>query len=320
VNPDDVILVAGGAETSLGKAIARHLERSGYTAMFAPDEQELQLRDRSVVAAFFERVHPRYVFCVAGRSGGIEANRRHPATLMLDNLAVETNVLSSARSTGVEKLLYLASSCVYPREAGQPLHVRSLFTSALEPTNEAYAVAKLAGIALCKAIREEDGLPFVSAIPANMFGPDDDFSEDGSHVIGALIRRMHAAVVEGQPAVVLWGTGTPRREFVPVDDVASAAVHVMEHYSGVEPINLGGGVDLSIAELAREVAAVVGFRGRIEFDPSRPDGMPRKVLDSTALFELGWTPRISFRDALNGAYEGFREQLAHNAQLVGGAT
>lgn len=309
----DAVFVAGGAESVLGRAIVRQLRAAGHTSVLAPTPSELPLDDSRAVTAFFERARPRFVFHAAGRSGGIEANRRHPATLMLDNLAKETNVLSAARKSRVEKLVYLASSCCYPRDAEQPMHPRSLFTGPLEPTNEAYGTAKLAGIVLCRAIAQEDGLAFIPAIPANLFGPDDDFSEAESHVVAALIRRMHNAVVDGSPSVTLWGTGTPRRELVYVDDVASAAIHVLHHDTDRDPINLGGGDDLSIAELAHEVAAVTGFRGAIEFDPTRPDGMPRKVLDSTRLFELGWRPSIAFRQALADTYEGFKKQLAVHA-------
>ncbi len=313
MNRSDAIFVAGGAESLLGRAIVRRLAASGFTSLLAPGRDELPLTDGRAVAAFLERTRPRYVFHAAGRSGGIEANRRFPATLMIDNLAAETNVLSSARAIGVDKLVYLASSCCYPRDAEQPMHPRSLFTGPLEPTNQAYGMAKLSGVALCRAIRDEDGLAFVAAIPANTFGPEDDFSEEDSHVVGALIRRMHFAAAEGARSVRLWGTGTPRRELVPVEDVASAAIHVMMHYGDPDPINLGGGSDLSIAELAREVADVVGYHGAIEFDPSRPDGMPRKALDSSRLFELGWRPSIALRKALVDTYEGFKRQLAVHA-------
>lgn len=313
MRPGDAIFVAGGAESILGRAIVRRLTKDGYSSVIAPSRAELALDDRRAVAAFFDREKPRFVIHAAGRSAGIEGNRRFPATLMIDNLAGQTNVFSCARAAGVEKLLYLASSCCYPRDARQPMHPRSLFTGPVEPTNAAYATAKLAGITLCRAIAEEDGLSFVSAIPANMFGPEDDFSEQESHVVGALIRRMHFAAAERAPSVTLWGTGAPRRELVHVDEIASAAIHVMKHYNESEPINLGGGADLSIAELAREIAAVVGFKGSIEFDSSRPDGMPRKLLDSTRLFELGWKPSIPFRQALVDTHEGFKSQLTVHA-------
>lgn len=308
-----MIFVAGGAESLLGRAIVRALHKSGYTSILAPTADELPLHDGRAVSAFFERFRPRRVFHAAGRSGGIEENRRYPATLMIDNLAAETNVLSAARASRVEKLVYLASSCCYPRDAEQPMHPRSLFSGPLEPTNEAYGTAKLAGIVLCRAVAQEDGLSFIPAIPANMFGPEDDFGETSSHVVGALFRRMHVAKAEGARSVTLWGTGAARRELVHVDDVAAAAIHVMQHYADTDPINLGGGTDVSIAELAREIAGVTGFEGRIEFDATYPDGMPRKLLDSTRLFELGWSPSISFREALVHTYEGFKNQLAVHA-------
>lgn len=311
MKPGDVIFVAGGAGTIHGAAITCALRNAGYHSVL--DGEGLSLDDANAVAAFFARTRPRFVFHAAGKSGGIEANRRYPATLMLDNLAVIANVFSAARATRVEKLVYLASSCCYPRDAAQPMQPSSLFTGPVEPTNAAYASAKLSGITMARAIRDEDGLSFIAAIPANTFGPDDDFSEEESHVIGALIRRMHFAVEERAPSVTLWGTGAPRREFLPVDDVASAAIHVMNHYNGAEPINLGGGVALSIAELAREIADVVGFKGAIEFDPSRPDGMPRKVLDATPLLDLGWKPSIPFRKALLETYDGFKSTLGVHA-------
>jgi len=308
VKSDDVIFVAGGADTILGRAITRSLRAAGYTSVL--DGEGLQLDDANAVTSFFSRTRPRRIFHAAGCSGGIEANRRYPASLMLDNLAAITNVFAAARASRIEKLVYLASSCCYPRNAPQPMHPSSLFTGPVEPTNEAYASAKLSGITLCRAIHDEDGLSFIAAIPANTFAPDDDFSEEDSHVIGALIRRMHFAVEERASSVTLWGTGSPRREFLPVDDIASAAIHVMNRYAGPEPINLGGGVDLSIAELAAEIADVVGFKGAIQFDPSKPDGMPRKVLDAARLFDLGWKPSIPFRKALADTYDGFKSTLA----------
>jgi len=313
VTPGNVVFVAGGTDTVLGRAIVRQLRDLNHDAVLAPTSDELPLHDVRAVEAFFAKTRPRYVFHAAGKSGGIEANRRHPATLMLDNLAAEASVLSVARAHRVEKLVYLASSCSYPRDARQPMQPQSLGTGPLEPTNEAYGTAKVAGIVLCEAIHDEDGLPFIAAIPANAFGPDDDFSEEESHVIGALIRRMHWARETGAPSVTIWGSGAPRREFLYCDDVASAAVFVMQHYSGRDPINLGGGVDLSIAELAAEIAGVVGYGGAIQFDRTRPDGMPRKALDSAPLFDLGWRPSIPFRDALVRTYEGFKQQIAVHA-------
>jgi GDP-L-fucose synthase len=257
------------------------------------------------VERLFDDHRPAYVFLVAGKSGGITANQRRPAELMLDNLLVESLILSAAHRHGVQKLLYLASACCYPKHAEQPMRVESLMTGPLEPTSEAYALAKLAGITLCAAMRREHGDRFISAIPANIFGPGDDFSPEDSHVVAALIRRMHDAKALGQPSLDIWGTGHPRREFLFVDDVADACVFLMDHYDEDAPINIGGGVDLSIRELAEIIQGVTGYQGRLRFDETKPDGMPRKVLDSAPLLARGWRPRMDVRGAVKATYESF---------------
>ncbi len=241
----------------------------------------------------------------AGKSGGILPNQRYPADLMLDNLLVECNVIRVACQHRVKKLLYLASSCCYPRHCPQPMRVESLLTGSLEPTNEAYAVAKIAGIKLCQAYRQQYGANFIIGIPANAFGPGDDFSPEDSHVIAALIRKMHEAKRKDAPTVDIWGTGTPRREFIFADDLADACLFVMQEYDGTEPINLGGGTDLSIGELAQLTKEVVGYEGELHFDTSRPDGMPLKVLDSSPLMAMGWKPETSFEKALSATFEVF---------------
>ena len=252
---------------------------------------------------------PEYVFFAAGKSGGIGANVHFPADLMLDNLLSAAHVIDAAHRHGVRKLLYLASSCSYPKLCPQPMRVADLLSGPPEPTNEAYAVAKLAGIKLCQAYRRQYRDDFIVGIPANAFGPGDDFSLENSHVIAALIRKMHAAAQRGDERMEVWGTGSARREFIFADDLADACTHVMCGYSEDDPINLGGGPVLSIGELAEIVRRVVGFAGRLEFDPSKPDGMPMKGLESSRLASLGWQPQVGFADALGITYQWYLEHF-----------
>jgi len=301
---DSRIFVAGG-QTLIGAEIVHELERQGYTNIVGTPGEEPDLTDAAQVDAFFAQTAPGYVFLAAGKSGGIGANQKHPAELMLDNLLVECHIIHSAYRHGVKKLLYLASSCCYPRHCPQPMRVESLLTGLLEPTNEAYAVAKIAGIKLCQAYHQQYGANFVVGIPANVFGPNDDFSLEESHVIAALIRKIHDAKTFGAPFVEIWGTGTPRREFIFADDLADACLVVMQEYEGAEPINLGGGTDVSIVDLANLVKEVVGYEGKLRFDPSRPDGMPLKILDSTLLLAMGWRPATPFREALLATFQAF---------------
>jgi GDP-L-fucose synthase len=303
------IHVAGG-QTLIGAAILRELERQGYANIVGRPGEEPELTDAAQVDAFFARTTPEYVFLAAGKSGGIKANQKYPAELMLDNLLVGCHIIYSAYRHGIKKLLYLASSCSYPKNCPQPMQVESLLTGPLEPTNEAYALAKVAGIKLCQAYRQQYGANFISGIPANAFGPGDDFSPEDSHVIAALIRKMHEAKEQGQEVIEIWGTGSPRREFIFADDLADACVFVMNKYDGAQPINLGCGLDMSIAELALAVKEVTGFQGQIHFDASKPDGMPVKLLDSSKLNALGWRPRVSFHSALLETYEWFLESCA----------
>jgi len=308
MNKGDRILVAD-ARTLIGAALLRQLERRGYSNVIGAGGEESDLTDAAQVEGFFAKTAPEYVFVAAGKSSGIEGNRKRPAELMLDNLLVECNVIHSAYRHGVKKLLYLASSCCYPKHCPQPMRVESLLTGPLEATNEAYAVAKIAGIKLCQAYRQQYGVPFIVGIPANVFGPGDDFSLEDSHVIPALIRKVYAAKASGVPSVKLWGTGTPRREFIFADDLGDACLFVMQEYDGAEPINLGGGIDLSIAELAELVKEVVGYPGELHFDTSRPDGMPLKALDSSRLIAMGWRPATPFRDAMSATCAWFRETI-----------
>jgi GDP-L-fucose synthase len=304
------VFVAGG-NTLYGHALLEVLRAEGFANVVGAGRGEPDLADADATEAFFARERPECVFLCAGRSGGIGLNRAEPVELMRDNLLVVLSVLGAACRHGVAKLVYLASSCAYPKHAPQPLEVESLGTGPMEPTSEAYSTAKLAGWKLCEAYRREYGCRFVTAFPANCFGPHDDFTADGGHVIPALIRRAHDAKLRGDTELAVWGTGTPRREFVYSRDLARACLFVARNYDGDAPINLGGGADLSIAEVARGVAEVVGFRGRVVFDASKPDGAPLKALDSSPLLGMGWRPESDFRSALAETYRWF---LRHDAR------
>lgn len=298
------IYVAGG-ETLIGATILRALRQQGYTNVVGGRDAEPNLTDGTAVDAFLKRVRPEYVFLAAGKSGGIAANQKYPADLMTDNLLAECHVVHNAFRHGVKKLLFLASSCCYPRQCPQPMKEEALLTGPLESTNEAYAVAKIAGIKLCQAYSRQYGVEFIPAIPANVFGPGDDFSPEDSHVVAALIRRMHEAKGRGAASVEIWGTGCARREFVFAEDVADASIFVMGCYSGSDPVNLGCGSVVSIAELAGLIKEVIGFQGKISYDTSKPDGMPVKILDSSKLTAWGWRPRVPLRTALEKTYEWF---------------
>ena len=305
---DSRIYVAGGS-TSIGAAILGSLDRLGCQAICGRGQEEPILRDALQVDRFFEQHAPEYVFLVGGKSGGIQANLKYPADLILDNLLIECHVVQSAFHHRVRKLLYLASSCSFPRLAPQPIKEDSLMTGPLEPTNEAYAVAKIAGITLCKAFQLQYGAPFISAIPTNAFGPGDTFDPDDSHVIPALILKMHLAKANGLESVEVWGTGAARREFISVDDLAEACLFVMNNYEGLDPINIGGGTDISIRDLAHLVKEVVGYSGQLVFDASKPDGMPLKALNSSRLKDLGWRPRRSLKSTIEETYRSFLETL-----------
>jgi GDP-L-fucose synthase len=301
------IYVAGN-DGLIGKALCEQLERAGYENILGRQRSAPQLTDATVVEAFFARANPEYVFLVGGKSGGIGANQKFPGELMLDNLLVDCHVIESARRHGVGKLLYLASSCVYPKFSAQPMKVEYLMTGKLEPTNEPYAMAKLAGLVLSQAYRRQFECRFVTAIPANVFGPGDNFSLEDSHVIGALMRRMHDAKIAGQGRVDIWGSGLPRREFIFSQDLARACLFLMDVYDGEEPINVGVGRDWSIQEIAEMIREVVGYSGEINFDRSKPDGMPAKLLESSCLKQMGWKPQTLIQDALAITYEWFRQQ------------
>jgi GDP-L-fucose synthase len=309
MNPDTRVFVAGG-ETLIGRALVEVLLGQGFTNLVGTGNDEPDVTDAAATAWFFAHEAPEVVFLCAGLSGGIGLNRARPVELMRDNLLGTLSVLDAAAQFGASKLVYLASSCAYPKHAPQPLRVESLGTGPMEPTSEPYSLAKFAGLKLCEAYRREFECRFVTAIPANGFGPHDDFTAEGGHVVPALIRRAHEAKIRGDAELTVWGTGTPRREFVYSRDLARACQFVAEHYDGDAPINLGGGADLSIAEVANAVKEVVGFRGRVRFDSSKPDGAPVKALDSTPLREMGWEPATDFRAGLEETYNWFLRRCA----------
>lgn len=305
-----------GSETIIGSALVRVMRERGFAHLVGTAVDQPGLTDPAQVEAFFARTQPEYVILAGGKSGGIWANQRFPALLMRDNLLKECLVIDAAHRYGVKKLLYLASSCCYPRGCPQPMRVESLMTGPLEPTNEAYGLAKLAGIGLCQAYAKQFGARFVAAIPADVFGPGDEFNVEDSHVVPALVRKIHAAKVAGAAKVDVWGTGTPRREFLFVDELAAACLLVMDTYDGPGPINLGGGADLSIAEVAALIKEVVGFSGALRFDTSKADGMPLKILDSSRLQAMGWRPATSLHDALQATYDWFLARKAHVSPAI----
>jgi len=307
---DDRILVAG-SHTIVGMALMTQLTRQGYKNVVGQQVEDSNLTEAKRVDEMFSKTSPEFVFLAAGESGGISANIKNPASLMLNNLMVTSNIIDSAYRHGVKKLLYLASSCCYPRDCPQPMRVDHLMTGPLESTNEAYATAKLAGITLCEAFRQQYGSNFVAAIPANHFGAGDDFSVEDSHVVGALIHKIHHAKTNGLPSVDVWGSGNAQREFIVVDDLGDACIFIMNNYSGAAPINVGGSTALSIKELANEIKEVVGYQGEFTFDTTKPDGTPIKILDSSELLKLGWSPASSMRDALSATYTWFKENAIH---------
>ncbi len=294
----------------VGSAICRRLESSKHSNVIVRTREELDLLDQEAVDFFFATEKPDYVFLAAARVGGILANATRPAEFLRENLLIQTNVIDAAYRNGAKKLLFLGSSCIYPKFAPQPIREDSLLTSALEPTNEAYAVAKIAGLKMAQAYREQYGFRAISLMPTNLYGPFDNFDSESSHVVPALMRRFHEAAQKNASEVVMWGTGTVRREMMHVDDLADACVFLMQHYDEPEIINVGTGEDITIHELAQMIADVVGYRGRIVQDTSKPDGTPRKLLDVSRLNALGWKARIPLRDGLEQTYRWFVSQHA----------
>lgn len=312
-SPDAPVYVAGHGGL-VGSALVRRLEAAGHTNIVTASRAELDLRHQSAVDAWFEEHRPEFVYLVAGTVGGIEANRTRPAEFLYDNMMIHGTVVHAAHRVGVEKLLYLGSSCIYPRHAPQPIPESALLTGPLEPTNEAYALAKIAGIKLCEGYRTQYGSPFISAMPTNLYGPGDNFDLTASHVIPALMRRFHDAKVAGQVEVPIWGTGSAMREFLHVDDLADACVFLMEHYDEPGHINVGTGEDVSIRQLAEMIRRVVHPEAELVFDPSKPDGMPRKLLDVGKLHDLGWKHSTTLHDGLASTYAWFVE---HHAEARG---
>jgi GDP-L-fucose synthase len=299
-----------GHRGMVGSAIVRRLAREDCTIL-AADRASLDLSRQAATESWFAANRPDVVIVAAAKVGGIKANTDRPVEFLADNLAIELNVIRASHLAGVRKLLFLGSTCIYPRNAQQPMSEDQLLTGPLEPTNEWYAVAKIAGIKLCQAYRRQYAADYISVMPTNLYGPGDNYHPEDSHVVAALIRRIHEAKVARAPGVVVWGTGTPRREFLHVDDLADACVFVLRHYSDSEILNIGCGQDISIAEFARLVARVVGYSGEIVFDPSRPDGTPRKLTDTTRLSGLGWRPTISLEQGLPRTYQNFLAETAH---------
>ncbi len=306
MNADDTIFVAGH-QGMVGSAIVRRLQAEGFRRLVLRERRELDLRDQAAVTGFFESARPQFVFLAAARVGGILANDSYPAEFLRDNLAIQTNVIDAAYRAGVKKLLFLGSSCIYPKQAPQPMPEECLLSGPLEPTNEWYAIAKIAGLKMCQAYRRQYGFRAISAMPTNLYGPGDNFSLKGSHVLPALIRKVHEAKERGDGQVEVWGTGAPRREFLHVDDLADACLLLMRQYEGEQWINVGSGQEISIAGLAALVAKAVGYGGLLRFDPSMPDGTPRKLLGSAKLTALGWLPRIGLEAGIESTYRWFIE-------------
>ncbi|MDQ7834357.1 MAG: GDP-L-fucose synthase [Humidesulfovibrio sp.] len=311
---DSRIYVAGHRGLA-GSALARALAAAGYANVLTRTHAELDLTDQAAVRAFFQAERPDHVFLAAARVGGIHANSTYPAQFIRDNLAIQTNVIHEAWAAGVDRLLFLGSSCIYPRHCPQPMREEHLLTGPLEPTNRAYAVAKIAGIEMCASYNRQYGTRFLAAMPTNLYGPGDTYDLENSHVIPAIIRKMHEAKARGDAEVVIWGTGDARREFLFSDDMAGACVMLMglpqETFGallgqgGLPLINVGSGEEMSVSDMARVVAEVVGFRGGFAYDSSRPDGTPKKVLDASRIFALGWRPRVALREGIAAAYQDF---------------
>lgn len=304
-------IYVAGYKGLVGSAIRRKLQEKGYTNLLLSDIDDFDLQQQAEVDAFFEKEGPDYIFLAAAKVGGIWANKTYPAEFIYSNLSIEVNVIHAAYKYGVKKLLFLGSSCIYPREAPQPMREDSLLTSPLEPTNEAYAIAKIAGLKMCRYYNQQYGTNFISVMPTNLYGPNDNYNLETSHVLPALIRKFHEAKINNDPFVELWGTGSPRREFMFVDDLADAVVFLMENcdYEDIgEIINIGVGKDITIKELAEMIKSIVGFEGELKWDTDKPDGTPQKLLDVSRLNALGWQARYSLKEGILNTYEAFLKE------------
>jgi GDP-L-fucose synthase len=310
MDTSEKIFVAG-YRGLVGSALIRRLEREGFNNLPKRDRSQLDLGDERAVQTFFAKERPAIVIFAAAKVGGIKANNDFPVEFLLDNLRIQNNIIHSAYETGVRKLLFLGSSCIYPKLAPQPIPENALLGGPLEPTNEAYAIAKIAGIKLCQAYAREYGANFISAMPTNLYGPNDNFDLETSHVLAALLRKAHEAKTRKARELAVWGSGTPHREFLHVDDLASACLFLLEKYDSPEIINVGCGEDISIRELAELICDIVGFEGQLAWDDTKPDGTPRKLLDVTRLQNLGWRPTIPLRDGIAQTYEWFLKNVAH---------
>ena len=306
MDKNEPIYVAGH-RGMVGSALVRLLQKEGFTTILTRSRAETDLLNRAAVREFFEKTRPGVVVDAAAKVGGIVANSEQPVEFLLQNLSMQNNLIEAAADFGTRKFLFLGSSCIYPKLAPQPIPESALLTGPLEPTNDAYALAKIAGIKLCQSYARQQGKNFISGMPTNLYGPNDNFDLRTSHVLPALIRKVHEAKQRGEESLIVWGTGTPRREFLHVDDLAGACLFLLEKYDSPEIVNIGRGEDVTIHELARMVCDVLGFGGELVFDPSKPDGAPRKLLDMTKLFALGWQPAISLPDGIRDAYRYFLE-------------
>jgi len=309
LSPDSKIYVAGHRGL-VGSAIVRRLHKSGYKNILTRTREELDLTDMKAVASFFERERPEYVFLAAAKVGGIMANSTYPAEFIRDNLLIELSIIDAAYRSGVKRLLFLGSSCIYPKRCPQPMKEEYLMTGPLEPTNSPYAVAKIAGIEMCRAYNRQHGTSFLPVMPTNLYGSRDNFDLETSHVLPALIRKFHEAKVKGEKTVIIWGTGTPRREFLHVDDLADACLFLMEHHEGTELINIGTGKDITIRELAVLIGKVVGFHGDLVFDTCKPDGTPRKLLDVSKLEKIGWKAKVGLEKGIAETYKWYLDHPA----------